>query len=170
MEKIGLSRKEARLLLLHEFRLGHTATEATRNICATMGKGLLSYDTAKHWFQIFKEGKFGIEDKPHPGKESQVDVELLKQLIEDEPQSTSRDLAEKLECSHTTVEKHLHELGKKWKYGIWIPTVLTPYQLHVRINTCMELMSSHRNYQWLRNLITGDEKWVHYTTIRRKRR
>jgi hypothetical protein len=26
----------------------------------------------------------------------------------------------------------------------------------------MELMTSHRNYQWLHNLITGDEKWVLY--------
>ncbi len=24
----------------------------------------------------------------------------------------------------------------------------------------MELMTSHCNYQWLRNLITADEKWV----------
>ena len=26
----------------------------------------------------------------------------------------------------------------------------------------MELMISHRNYQWLHNLATGDEKWVLY--------
>ena len=26
----------------------------------------------------------------------------------------------------------------------------------------MELMTSHRNYQWLHNLVTGDEKWVLY--------
>jgi hypothetical protein len=27
---------------------------------------------------------------------------------------------------------------------------------------CIDLMTSHRNDQWLRNLITGDEKWVLY--------
>ena len=26
----------------------------------------------------------------------------------------------------------------------------------------MDLMTSHRNYQWLRNLITGDKKWMLY--------
>ena len=26
----------------------------------------------------------------------------------------------------------------------------------------MDLMTSHRNYQWLRNLITGNEKWLLY--------
>ena len=30
-------------------------------------------------------------------------------------------------------------------------------------------MTSHRNYQWLRNLITGDEKWVLYVNHTRKR-
>ena len=33
----------------------------------------------------------------------------------------------------------------------------------------MELMTSHRNYEWLRNLITGDEKWVMYVNHTRKR-
>ncbi len=33
-----ISRRELRLLLLHEFRLGRKATEATSNICGTMGK------------------------------------------------------------------------------------------------------------------------------------
>ena len=33
----------------------------------------------------------------------------------------------------------------------------------------MELMTSHRNYQWLRNLITGDEKWVLYINYTHKR-
>jgi histone-lysine N-methyltransferase SETMAR len=33
----------------------------------------------------------------------------------------------------------------------------------------MELMTSHHNYQWLRNLITGDEKWVLYVNHTRNR-
>jgi hypothetical protein len=33
----------------------------------------------------------------------------------------------------------------------------------------MELLASHRNYECLRNLITGDEKWVMYVNCTRKR-
>ena len=33
----------------------------------------------------------------------------------------------------------------------------------------MDLMTSHRNYQWLRNLITGDEKWVLYINYKHRR-
>ena len=33
----------------------------------------------------------------------------------------------------------------------------------------MELLTSHRNYAWLNNLITSDEKWVTYANRKRKR-
>ena len=45
--KINLSRREIRVLLLHEFRLGHKATEAVNNICSKMGQGLVSTRTAQ---------------------------------------------------------------------------------------------------------------------------
>ena len=35
--RINLSHKDVRVLLLHEFLLGHKATEAASNICSTMG-------------------------------------------------------------------------------------------------------------------------------------
>ena len=56
-----------------------------------------------------------------------------------------------------------------WKYGVWIPHELSPHQLQLRVDTCTALMTSHRNYQWLHNLITGDEKWVLYVNHMRKR-
>ena len=166
---MDVSRKEVRLLLLHEFRLGRKATEATRNICTTIGEGVLSYDTAKHWFKRFKEGNFELDDALHLRRPSEVNLEVLKQLIEREPRSTVRCLAELLECSHIAVEKHLHDLGKMWKYGIRIPHELTLHQLQKRVDACMELLTSHRNYKWLCNLITGDEKWVMYVNHTRKR-
>jgi histone-lysine N-methyltransferase SETMAR len=67
------------------------------------------------------------------------------------------------------VEKHLKELGKTWKYGVWIPDELSSHQLQQRVDVCMDLITSHRNYQWLSNLITGDEKWVLYINYTRRR-
>jgi histone-lysine N-methyltransferase SETMAR len=164
-----ISRRELRVLLLHEFRLDHKATEAASNICSTMGKDVLSIRTAQHWFNRFKNGNFELDDLPHTGRPMQVDIDILKQLIEEDPRLTARCLAERLGCSHTIVEKHLHELGKMWKYGVWTPHDLSPQQLQQRVDACMELMTSHRNYEWLHNLITGDEKWVLYVNHTRKR-
>ena len=67
------------------------------------------------------------------------------------------------------METHLRELGKTWKYGVWIPHELSSHQLQLRVDTCMALMTSHCNNQWLHNLITCDEKWVLFVNHTRKR-
>ena len=46
-----------------------------------------------------------------------------------------------------------------------MPHELSPHQLQYRVDASMDLSTSHHNYQWLRNLITGDEKWVLYTLV-----
>jgi transposase len=116
--EMKISRRELRLLLLHEFRLGRKATEATSNICGTMGKDVLSIRTAQHWFNRFKNGNFELDDLPRSGRPLELDVDLLTQLIEEDPRLTLRCLAKQLGCSPTTVETHLGELGKMWRYGV----------------------------------------------------
>ena len=66
------------------------------------------------------------------------------------------------------METHLNELGKTWKYGVWISHELSPHQLQLRVDTCMASMTSHRYYQWLHNLITVDEKWLLYVKHTKK--
>ena len=46
--EINLSRREIRVLLLHEFCLGHKATQASNSICSTMGDNVLYTRTAQH--------------------------------------------------------------------------------------------------------------------------
>ena len=98
----------------------------------------------------------------------ELDVELLRQLIEEDPRLTLPYLAGQLGYCHTAVEEHLNELGKTWRYGVWIPHELSPHQLQYRIDVCMDLMTYHRNYQSLCNLIIGDEKWVLYCILTRR--
>ena len=83
-----------------------------------MGKDVLSTRTAQHWFNRFKNGNFELDDLPHSRRPLELDMDVLKQLIEEDPRLTTRCLAERLGCSHTTVETHLGELGKTWKYGV----------------------------------------------------
>ena len=71
-------------------------------------------------------GNCGLDDLPYARRSLEVDVDLLKELIED-PRLTTQCLAKCLEYSHITVETHLHELGKAWKYGVWISHDLLPY-------------------------------------------
>jgi hypothetical protein len=83
-----------------------------------MGADIVSIRTAQHWFHGLKNGHFDLDDLPHTERPGQVDIDILKQLIEEDLRLTSRCLAERLQCSHTIVEKHLHQLGKMWKYGV----------------------------------------------------
>jgi transposase len=58
------------------------------------GQGLLSIRTAQDWSHRFKNGNFELDDLPHTGRPLQVDMDLLKQLIEQNPRLTTRCLAE----------------------------------------------------------------------------
>jgi hypothetical protein len=107
--EMKISRRELRVLLLHEFRLDHKAKEATSNRCGTMGKDALFIGTAQHWFNRFKNRNFELDDLFHSGRLLEVDIDVLKQLIEEDPRLTTRCLAERLGCSHTIVETHLGE-------------------------------------------------------------
>ena len=98
--EMKISRRELRVLMHHEFRFGRKATEATRNICHTMGKNALSIRTAQHCFNRFKNGNFELDDLPHTGRPLQMDMDVLKQLIEEDPRLATRCLAERLGCSH----------------------------------------------------------------------
>ena len=66
---------------------------------------VLSVRTAHHWFHRFENGNFEPDDLPHTRRPLQVDMSLLKQLIED-PTLTTRCSAERLGCSHIAVETH----------------------------------------------------------------
>ena len=102
--QMNLSCKELQVLLLHEFRLGREATEGARNICRTMGEDILSICTAQHWYNRFKSGNFKLDDSRHSRRALEVDVDVSKQLIEEDFRLTTPCLAGRLRCSHTTVE------------------------------------------------------------------
>ena len=152
--EMNLSRKELRLLLFHEFRFGRKASEVARNICSTMDELKLSVRTVQHGLRLVASNSM-IHDT---GRSLKMDVDVLKQLIKEDSRRTRRCLAERLGCSHTTVETHLSELGKTWKYRVLISHELSLHLFQLRLDTCMALMTSHRNYQYFHNLITGDEK------------
>ena len=163
------TRRDLRVLLLYEWRLGHRATEAVRNICGTMGDGLVSTRVAQIWFKKFNSGQFDLNDEPRSGRPAEIEDDELLKLVEQDPRLTLMGFAELLGCSHTAVKNHLKQLGKSWRYGVLVPHDLSALQKKNRVDICSLNLESHRNFEWLTNILTCDEKWVLYKNQSRKR-
>lgn len=162
-------RVHIRHCLLFEFDLGVSATEAHRHLCQTEGSDAPSVNTCHFWYQRFRAGDRSLADEPRSGRPSDVNLDLLRSLVEDDPRQTTRGLAAILHCSHTAVANALHSIGKVLKLGSWIPHTLTQRDLDARCEACTQLLSRKRRFDWLDNVLTGDEKWCLYVTHTRKR-
>lgn len=167
--RMSCEQLEIRILLRYEFGLGHSAKESTDNICRVKGPGAVSYITARRWFARFRQGNFHIDDEPHVGRPHSVNSDELLKAVEEDPRLTTRDLSVMFSCSNVTIANRLHELGLKWKYGIWKPHVLTPANLNDRANTAAFLLTKSRRIDWLDKIITADEKWTLYVNVAKKR-
>ena len=155
--------------LLFCFKLGEKAAEAHRKLCQAFGEDVMSERSCREWFARFKSGDMDVEDKPHTGRPTVFDEEQLKAIIETDPKLTTRELADMLDTHYSTVDRHLNSLGKVSKLGQWVPHELTDFDKNRRITACGQLLSYRRTHGWLETLVTGDEKWVCYLNIKRKR-
>ena len=96
------SQRDFRMLLLYEFLLDHKASEAVQNISRAIGKDL-PRSTAYNWFKKFKDNNFELDDAGRSGRPHQVDNTDLKQLMEEDPGTSNKVLAQQLEFHRSTV-------------------------------------------------------------------
>ena len=109
------------------------------------------------------------EDEKRSGRPVEVDDDLIKAIIDSDRHGTTREIAEKLHVSRTCIEKHIKQLGYVQKLDTWIPHELKEKRLTRRINSCDLLKKRNENDPFLKRPITGDEKWVVYNNIKRKK-
>ena len=119
---MNVSKETLRHILYYEFKLSHSASDAYRNICQAYGEDALSKATAYFWYYRFGQGDFSVDDKPRSGRHIEVDSELLQELVEREPRSSTRCLASMLGCTRTTIQYHLNQLGYRLKLGSLVGT------------------------------------------------
>ena len=71
--------------------------------------------------------------------------------------------------SHRCVGRHLKQLGYVNKLDICVPYKLNEIQHTKRISTCNLLLKRKETDPFLKRIITGDEKWIVYDNVVRKR-
>lgn len=158
-----------RHIMLYEFKKGNSAAEAARNIHSVYGEECVNERTCRRWFAKFRGGDFTLEDEDRTGRPVEFDEKLLEAALEENPALSVEELAVVLSSNHTTVHRHLQQLGKVPKLGKWVPHELSENNLKSRVDICSSLHSRQLVSPFLDRLVTGDEKWIFYRNVKRRR-
>lgn len=113
-----ISLKDLRILFLYEFKLGHSAATASRNINSVFGKGSVSERTIRWWFEKFRSGDLSLKNEPRGRPRSVLNEDQLRAMVEANPKTAS--LAADLGVSATTISRHLAAIGKVKKLDKWV--------------------------------------------------
>ncbi|CAK9827579.1 Histone-lysine N-methyltransferase SETMAR [Anthophora retusa] len=157
-----------RHILILYYRKGKNAVQARKKLADVYGEDVLTVRQCQNWFAKFRSGNFDAEDAPRSGRSVEADKDTIKALIDANRRITTREIAERLNLSNSTVHDHLKDLGLTSKLDIWVLHVLTERNLCRRVDVCDLLLKRHKNDPFLKRIITGDEKWVVYNNVKRK--
>jgi histone-lysine N-methyltransferase SETMAR len=155
--------------MLYEYSRGSNARQTCIAINNVYGEGTISHSTCDNWFTKFRSGDTSLEDEPGRGADPKIDDNALLHLLAENNRFSTRELGETLGVSHITIENHLHNLGFLWIFGKWLPHDLTIHQKGQRASIAAAHLSRHEIKSFLPHIITGDEKWITYVNLSRKR-
>ena len=110
-----------RHILLYYFPKGKDAVQVQKKLYDVYAEKSLTEHQCQHWFVRFHSGNFHLKDATRSGRSTEVDVDKIKAIIEYNRRSTTREIAEKLNISHTCVERYLKQLGYVNKLDVWVP-------------------------------------------------
>lgn len=158
-----------RYILLFYFRKGKNATQACEKLRKVYGNDALTERQCQRWFAKFRSGDFDVNDAPRSGRPMKADDDKIKALIESNPRYTTQEIAETLNIGQSTVHDHLKKLGFVSKLDVWVPHELKEIHLVNRLTICDLLLQREENDPFLKRMITGDEKWIVYNNVERKR-
>ena len=82
-----------------------------------------------------------MKDELRPRRSSDFDAEALKSLVECNAHQSTRELADKLNTSQSTICCHLEEMGKISKLGVWVPHALSEKNKADHLSIATNLLS-----------------------------
>ena len=73
--------------------------EHLRHSKADLGEGAVTHKTCKKWFQRFRNGDIYLPNRERSGQPKKFEDEELKQLLEETPTQTEKELAQALKVT-----------------------------------------------------------------------
>ena len=80
-----------------------------------------------------------------------------------------RETADILKISKSSVENNLHQLGYVNRFDVWFQPKLCEKNLLDHISACDSLLKHNENVPFLKQIVTGDEKWILYNHVEWKK-
>ena len=75
------------------------------------------------------------------------------------------EIADILRISKSSAENHLHQLGYVHCFDVWVPHKLRERNLLDCVSACDSLLKRKENVQFLKQIVTGYEKWILYNIV-----
>ncbi|GFY35089.1 histone-lysine N-methyltransferase SETMAR [Trichonephila clavipes] len=164
-----VNKEKIRFFLQFFFDKGENASQAAEIVNGIYGADTVTANYVQVWFRRFRSGIFYVKDVPHTGKPVVENVDKITEICEVHWHVSSRSIAQELKIDHKIVSSHLRKVVFKKKLHVWVPLQLTPRNMMDRISICEALAKRIEIDPFLKRMVTGDEKWVTYYNIVRKR-
>lgn len=97
--------------LLFNFRKGKNAVQAWKKLCEDYSGDCHTEHRCQRWLAHFRLRNFSVRYAAHTGPAITTDGDKVKALIETSRSTTTREVAEKLDISNSTLHLHLQQLG-----------------------------------------------------------
>ena len=112
-------------IMFYYFKKGENTTETQKRICAVYGEGAVTDRTCQEWFAKFCARDFSLVDAPRSARPVEVDSDEIETFIENNQRYTTREIADILKISKSSVENHLHQFDYVHRFDVWVPRKLS---------------------------------------------
>ena len=96
-----------------------------KKIFALYGEGSVTDRMCQKWFAKFHAGDFLLDEVSRLGRPVEVDSDQIETLIENNQRYTTREIADILKISKSSIENHLRQLGYVNRFDVWLPCKLS---------------------------------------------
>ncbi|CAD7005265.1 unnamed protein product [Ceratitis capitata] len=96
-----------RHMMLYEFRKGKTVGAATKDIREVYLDRASALRSIKKCFAKFRSGDFNLEDQPRSGWPSELDDDVLRTLVANNPRNSTEEVASELNVNKSTAFRRL---------------------------------------------------------------
>ena len=154
--------------MFYEYSRGTSAQQCSQRMCESLSDRIVSERTVLRWYAKWKGGDMSLEDDERSGRPVEIDLDELKQMVDNNPSFTCLDFGLELGVSDECIRLYLHKLGYVSKLNTWVPHNLSPAQKSTRREKCSTALKTYTADD-LDRLVTVDEKWLRYKNYHRQR-